>query len=69
LDISPFFWSRLVTEFHVEPIAKLVNLIGAEWRVLVVAEVVAGVGFAQFEWLVEADGRYASGQLHSFRWL
>src|ERR1039457_238436 len=44
---SPFLWSRLVTDSCVEPVTKLVNLIGAEWGFFVVAEVIAGVGFAQ----------------------
>ena len=34
----------------------MVYLIGAEWRVFLVAEMVAGVGFAQFQWIVKADG-------------
>ncbi len=53
---SPFFWSRSIADFCVEPFAKLVYLIGAERGVLVVAEVVAGVGFAQIKWIVKADG-------------
>ena len=53
--ISPFFWSWLVADFCVEPFAKLVYLIDAEWRVFLVAEMVAGVWFAQFQWLMEAD--------------
>jgi len=57
--ISPFFWSRLVADFSVEPFAKLVYLIGAEWRVFLVAEMVAGVGFAQFQRIVEANGSAA----------
>ena len=49
-------WSRLVAELHVEPFAKLVDLAGAERRIPLVAEVVAGVGFAEFERIVKADG-------------
>jgi len=49
------FGSRLVAEAHVESFAKLVNLAWAEWGVFIVAEMVAGVWFTQFQWLMEAD--------------
>jgi hypothetical protein len=57
--LSPCLWSRLVAEPHVEPFAKVVDLSRAKRRVLLVAEVVAGVGFAQFQRVVEADGSAA----------
>ena len=54
--ISPFFWSRLVAEPHIESFAKLVDLGWSKWRILLIAEMVAGVGFAEFERIVKADG-------------
>jgi hypothetical protein len=56
LAISPFFWSRLVAGLHIESFAKVVYLCGIERRILLIAEMVAGVWFAQFQWLMEADG-------------
>jgi hypothetical protein len=60
LDGTPsylaLFWSRLVAEPHVESFAKLVDLGGAEGRVFFIAEMVAGIWFAQFQWIVKADG-------------
>ena len=50
------FGSRLVADFCIESFAKLVNLGGAEGRVFLVAEVVAGVWLAQSHWIVKADG-------------
>ena len=52
-------WSRLVAELHIESFAKVVDLAGAEWRILLVAEVVAGVGFTQFQRIVKTDARAA----------
>ena len=59
LAISPFFWSLSVAEPCIEPFAKIVDFVGAKWRILLVAEMVAGVGFAQFQWIVKADGSAA----------
>src|SRR5271157_4223761 len=50
---------RSYADARVEPVAKLVDLAGAEWRILLVAEVVAGIRLAQFQWLVEDDGSAA----------
>jgi len=50
------FRSRLVAELCVELLAQFVDLAGAERRIPLVAEVVAGVGFAEFERIVKADG-------------
>jgi len=53
------FDSRLVAETHVESFAKLVDLGGAKGSVFFIAEVVAGVGFAQFQRIMKADGSAA----------
>ena len=54
------FGSRLVAEPHIESFAKVVDLAGSKWRILLVAEVVAGVWFAQFQRVVETDGSAAA---------
>jgi hypothetical protein len=49
------FGSRLVAEPHVESFAKLVDFAWSKWRILLVAEMVAGIWFAQFKGIAKAD--------------